>query len=80
MLLTAEQLPALAPTHVVLEPGQSLLVVHPRQSPPLQVVPLAAQVASALHVWVHAPATAPAQLRDPPHALASMQVSSLQVP
>jgi hypothetical protein len=38
--LVALQLPDVAPTHVEPLPGQLLLLRHPRQKPPLQVVPV----------------------------------------
>jgi hypothetical protein len=68
------------PTHVVPYPGQSLLVMQPRQRPALQVVPAEAQFASLVQACVHVPVTPPTHVRDPPQVDELVQVSALHVP
>jgi len=68
MPLVAEQVAETPPTHVLLEPGQEVLVMHPRHCPALQVVPALAHCVSVVHACEQVPGTPPTQVRDPPHS------------
>ena len=78
--LVAEHVALRPPAQVELDPGQSLLVMQPRQSPALHVVPAAEQFASLVQAWVQVPGTPPTHDREPPQRDESTHEVALQVP